>query len=116
MSTSTEHLVEFAATFGKALHDGHFVAAHAMLTPALAGTTSAADLLEEYEVLAEDMGGVTGIGPPAVILEEWPGKGEQDLAMVYIPLEGDMFSEAATVTVAESGSGLCVAGIEWGRP
>ena len=87
-----------------------------MLSTSLAAKLAAANLQAEYAALAEDMGGVTGIGEAMVILEEWPGKSEQDRAMVYVPLEGDEFSEAITVTVAEGTDELCISSIEWGRP
>ncbi|MCH8136043.1 MAG: hypothetical protein IIB77_08710 [Proteobacteria bacterium] len=46
----------------------------------------------------------------------WPRKNADDLAMVYVLLLGDTYSEALTVTVAQPGSELRIAGIEWGRP
>ena len=51
-----------------------------------------------------------------VILEEWPDQAADDRAMVYVPLEGDVFSEALTVTIAASNNGLRISNIEWGRP
>ena len=118
MSTSPDNsdLVDFAAAFGTALHSGDFGAAHAMLSATLADMTAASELSDEYNVLADDMGGVTGVGQPVVMLQDWPGMTEQDRAMVYVPLDGDMFSEAVMVTVSESPNGLCISGLEWGRP
>ncbi|MCH7980843.1 MAG: hypothetical protein IID59_05000 [Proteobacteria bacterium] len=46
----------------------------------------------------------------------WPRKNADDLAMVYVLLLGDTYSEALTVTVAQPGSELRIASIEWGRP
>ncbi|MEM1176237.1 MAG: hypothetical protein AAGA33_05450 [Pseudomonadota bacterium] len=116
MNASHETLIGVAAAFGAALHSGDFSAAYAMLCESFASSTSPAQLAEEYALLAEDMGGVTGIGQPSVILEEWPGMAEQDVALVYVPLEGDIYSEAVTVTIAQSSAGPCLSGLEWGRP
>ncbi len=109
-------VTNIAAAFARAIHAGDADAAHAMLSDDCGRTMSASELADEYNVLAEDMGGVTGIGDATVILEDWPGKADGDCAMVYVPLEGDVFSEAVTVTVAVSGDGFCISGVEWGRP
>lgn len=90
--------------------------AHAMLSPELAAVVSAANIAEEFDLLARDMGGVTNIGEPMVILEDWPSKKSNDLAVVYVPLEGDVYSEAISVTLSELDSELRITNIEWGRP
>jgi hypothetical protein len=77
---------------------------------------AATDLSLEFELLAKDMGGVTGIGEPMVILQEWPDMSANDRAMVYVPLEGDVFSEAITVIISQTDDALCISSIEWGRP
>ena len=105
-----------AADFVRALASGEAGLAHEMLSEALRQATTALNLSEQYALLAEDMGGVTGIGEPMVILEEWPDMSANDRAMVYVPLEGDVFSEAITVTVSAADEGLCISNIEWGRP
>ena len=51
-----------------------------------------------------------------IVLEEWPGKAADDRAMVYVPLEGDAYSEAINVTVAEIDGELRISSVEWGRP
>lgn len=106
----------FAATFVRAIANGEAESAHQMLSEPLRQSTAAANLSELYGLLADDMGGVTGIGQPMVILEEWPDMSADDRAMVYVPLEGDMFSEAVTVTVSGTDDSLCISNIEWGRP
>lgn len=108
--------IEFAATFARAIVDGDSNAAHEMLSADLGLALAATDLLSQFETLAEDMGGVTGVGTPMVILQEWPDMSPSDRAMIYVPLEGDVFSEAVTVTVSASDDVLCISGIEWGRP
>ena len=109
-------VMETAAAFVRAIAAGDSDTAHKMLSDQLATDVAASDLSAEFESLAEDMGGVTGIGQPMVILEEWPDMSEEDRAMVYVPLEGDEFSEAITVTISEYDHALRISSIEWGRP
>ena len=106
----------FAADFVRAIANGEAGSAVEMLSETLRQEIAATNLSEQFDLLAEDMGGVTGIGEPTVILEEWPDMSADDRAMVYVPLEGDVFSEAVTVTVAALDDGLCISNIEWGRP
>lgn len=109
-------VIETAAAFVRAIAAGDTDTAHKMLFHQLAVTVAASDLLAQFESLAADMGGVTGIGEPMMILDEWPEMSEEDRAMVYVPLEGDDFSEAITVTVSEYDHALRISSIEWGRP
>jgi hypothetical protein len=49
-------------------------------------------------------------------LEDWPGKQADDLAVVYVALNGDSFSEAVTLTLAQDGEEAVIRHLEWGRP
>jgi hypothetical protein len=49
-------------------------------------------------------------------LEDWPGKQADDLAVVYVSLNGDGFSEAVTLTLAKYGHEILIRHLEWGRP
>lgn len=109
-------VTKFAETFVRAIANEETDSAHQMLSESLRQVTNAANLAEQYGLLEADMGGVTGIGEPMVILEEWRDMSADDRAMVYVPLEGDTFSEAVTLTVSAVDDGLCVSNIEWGRP
>jgi hypothetical protein len=109
-------VVEIAARFARALFAGDIDSAYGLLSDELRGEVAAMELSSQFASLAEDMGGVTGIGQPMVILEEWPEMSADDRAMVYVPLEGDEFSEAITVKVSEINNALRVSSIEWGRP
>jgi hypothetical protein len=109
-------VVEVASRFASALFAGNEGKAYELLSDELRGGVAAADLLSEFSSLAEDMGGVTGIGQATVILEEWPEMSADDRALVYVPLEGDEFSEAITVKVSEIDNAACISSIEWGRP
>lgn len=50
------------------------------------------------------------------IVETWPGKQPNDLAVVYVALTGENFSEAVTLTLAQYGEGILIRQLEWGRP
>lgn len=109
-------VMEIAARFVHALASGDAGAAHEILSQGFGAKITAAELSSHFEALADDMGGVTGVGQPMVILEEWPDMTAHDRAMVYVPLEGDEFSEAITVAVSQLEDSLCISAIEWGRP
>lgn len=111
-----DSVIDSAAAFVRAIAAGDADAAHKMLSSQLAADVAAPQLSTQFASLAQDMGGVTGIGQAMVILEEWPDMSAEDRAMVYVPLEGDEFSEAITVTVSERDGALCISSIEWGRP
>ncbi len=113
---SMSYSTEFAASFVATIVDGHADQAHEMLSATLSKDMSAADLANEFTALSEDMGGVTGIGEPMEVLDDWPGKAANELALVYVPLLGDVYSEAVSVTVAQTDGALRVSGVEWGRP
>ena len=108
--------VDIAARFARALFAGDIDSARHLLSDELQGEVAATELASQFAFLADDMGGITGVGQATVILEEWPGMSEGDRAMVYVPLEGDDFSEAITVKVSEFDNAVRISGIEWGRP
>ena len=108
-----KNAIEAASAFVRA---GGAEAAHGMLSHQVAADVAAVDFSMQFGALADDMGGVTGIGPAMVILEDWPGMSAEDRAMVYVPLEGDEFSEAVTLTISASDESLRISAIEWGRP
>ncbi len=49
-------------------------------------------------------------------LVDWPGKQPGDLAVVYVALNGESFSEAVTLTMAQYGDDTLIRQLEWGRP
>jgi hypothetical protein len=49
-------------------------------------------------------------------LEDWPGKQADDLAVAYVALNGENFSEAVTLTLAEYDQEILIRHLEWGRP
>jgi hypothetical protein len=48
--------------------------------------------------------------------EDWPGKQPDDLAVGYVALSGESFSEAVTLTLAQDGEDTLIRHLEWGRP
>jgi hypothetical protein len=52
----------------------------------------------------------------AFTLEDWPGKQPADRAVIYVALNGDSFSEAVTLTLAQYGDEVLIRHLEWGRP
>ncbi|MBT8099314.1 MAG: hypothetical protein KJO82_06170 [Gammaproteobacteria bacterium] len=109
-------MMKLASDFAVAIVDRNTDRAHAMLTQGLRGSMQPAELLSELDVLADDMGGVNGIGEPMKILDDWPGKAANELAMIYVPLLGDVYSEAVTLTIANEDDRIRIGAIEWGRP
>ena len=108
--------IEFAARFARAIVGGDSRAAHEMLSDDFRNAVAAKDLSAQFALLAKEMGGVAGIGEPMVILEEWPDMSANDRAMVYVPFEGDVYSEAITVTISAIDDTLYISSVEWGRP
>jgi hypothetical protein len=49
-------------------------------------------------------------------LKNWPGKQPGDLAVVYVALNGESFSEAVSLTLAEYGQEILDRLFAWGRP
>jgi hypothetical protein len=49
-------------------------------------------------------------------VENWPSKQATDLAVVYVALNGESFSEAVVLTLAQYGEGALIRQLEWGRP
>lgn len=50
------------------------------------------------------------------IIEDWPDKQPGDLAVVYVALTGESFSEAVTLTLAQYGEDILIRQLEWERP
>jgi hypothetical protein len=50
------------------------------------------------------------------IVEDWPGKRQGDVAIVYMGLNGDSFAEDVLVTVVNDKGNPLIRHLEWGRP
>ena len=112
MSRLTDKAVSFATAIV-----GHDTAvAYGMLSDDLADQEFIAELADQVKNLTEDMGGVTAIGEAMVLMEDWPERASNDIAVVYVPLQGDTYSEAVTVTLADFNGELRITSVELGRP
>jgi hypothetical protein len=49
-------------------------------------------------------------------LGDWPGKQPNDLAVAYVALNGEDFSEAVTLTLTKYDQEIVIRHMEWGRP
>lgn len=76
--------------------------------------TTAADLREAFEALFEDEELPDGVDVQQV-LTDWPGKGPDDIASIYVSLASEN-AEAVTVLVCREGKRFAIRQIEWGRP
>ena len=47
------------------------------------------------------------------IIEDWPDKQPGGLAVVYVALTGESFSEAVTLTLAQYGEDILIRQLEW---
>jgi hypothetical protein len=73
-------------------------AAVATMTAYASGPLQGAEVIEEFT------------------LEDWPDKQPDDLAVVYVALNGESFSEAVTLTLAQYDEEILIRHLEWGRP
>jgi hypothetical protein len=104
--------------FGRALADGDFAAAHALLTK-LAQESHPPEVLKQAveEMIAIGDGPIEQVNlVKECLLEDWPEKREGDIGYVYVALTGDGFCEAVTVTLTTEGGEVRIRELEWGRP
>jgi hypothetical protein len=109
---------DIARQFGEHVAADEFESAHALLTldaqkrhwpdvmrSAVKRMTAYADgPIRRVEVLDE------------FTLHEWPAKQPDDIAWVYVSLEGDDFNEAVSVVLTQTTDGIRIRQLEWGRP
>jgi hypothetical protein len=114
MGTYTEVAEQFGNLIGKA----DYVAAHALLTKEAQGVHSPDDFKESVEGMTTYASGSIRqvVVMEDFILEDWPDKQDEDIAIVYISLEGDGFNEAVTVTLKHEAGDIRIRYLEWGRP
>jgi hypothetical protein len=107
-----------AEQFGRAIAQGDFAAAHALLTNNVKASHSPKDLKEAVErMISIGDGPITDVNLVSeCILEDWPGKQKDDVGYVYVALDGDGFCEAVTVTLTREADHIRIRKLEWGRP
>ena len=118
MTTSAYgELCRVAQEFGELLAAEDYVSAHRLLTAESQGTYPPENLKRRAE-------SIQGYAPGPIIevevmkdmiLEDWPGKEDRDVARIYVSLDGDGFYEAAYLTIAEEDGKYRVRELEWGR-
>ena len=105
-----------ALAFARALADGDYAGAHAMLSRELKVTRPPKKLKRHFEsMIAYGDGPVTDLFVTH-IMPDWPEKQPKDVAWVYVSISGETFSEAVSVVVAEERGALVIRGLTWGRP
>ncbi len=109
---------EVAQQFGDCIVRNDYTSAWSLLTMQLQSSTSP-EAIENAVITmtAHATGGiVTAQVMDDCVLADWPGKQARDLAVVYVALNGDCFSEAVSLTLAEVGDKILIRNLEWGRP
>ena len=110
-----EEAQKVAFAFGHALLARRYEDARTLLAPSDAAIMTAEDLQRGFETFVplDWEGEIMGAD---VILTEWPDRGEDDVALVYVPIAGLVYSEAVTVVVTRTPNGLRVHNVAFGRP
>ncbi|MBD2653551.1 hypothetical protein H6G45_08610 [Synechocystis sp. FACHB-383] len=112
--------IGLAQRFGDYLAHGDYDAAHGLLCPALQQQYSPSTLQAEVGAMIDYGSGPIhrAIAMAEFLLTEWqyPPMEANDLAWVYVSLEGEDFLEAVSVIVHQQGEKLAIRWLEWGRP
>ena len=105
-----------AVTFAKHLTAGRFEDAHAMLSDHLQQQYRPSDLSQEYTAMISYGDSAPDLVELIMTMDTWPARQTNDLGLAYVAISGDGFSEAVTVTVAQSSVHAHIRELEWGRP
>ncbi|MEB3305528.1 MAG: hypothetical protein VKL58_04860 [Cyanobacteriota bacterium] len=107
-----------AAQFGHWIARRDDQAAWGLLTDEARAAHSPAALRAAVEAMIADAAGP--IRQVQVIeeatVEAWPDQRPGDIAVVYVALSGDRFSEAVTLTLAHDAGQVRIRDLVWGRP
>lgn len=110
--------LNIAKNFGRAIVANDFAAAHALLT-------KDAQQLHTPDGMKHDVANMIAYADEPIqryhvmdefTLKAWPTKQPNDLAWVYIALEGKAFAEAASIVLTTTLEGVRIREITWGRP
>jgi hypothetical protein len=111
-----------AVAFASALVEGNFARAESLLVPELRKQLTQDTLRENLYAMFR---GYAESEPRRIYfdekvqefqMDEWPDKLPGDIGWVYVAIEGDDFSEAVRVIVADVEGKLLIREVEWGRP
>jgi len=110
--------LEIAKRFGDLVAKQDYEGARALLTDEARAAHTPEQLREAVEAMTGDAPGP--IREVSVmeefVVREWPGKQPCDVAVAYVALNGDRFSEAVNVTIVQAGGDWRIRRLEWGRP
>jgi hypothetical protein len=119
MDTSTTAAVKVAQRFTRALVDGHFEVAHALLTDELGALAT----VESLQADTNEMLASWNEGEPKTVdvdqefvLTSWPTRAASDVAHVYVSIVGTQNVEAVTVIVERRNRALRIRDLTFGRP
>jgi hypothetical protein len=105
-----------ALRFAKALAAEEFEQAYGMLTPATRDVMSKQDLIEQYTDMVSYGQGPADLCEVGMVQDDWPTKGKNDLAWVYVCICGPGFSEAVVAVVVDGEHTTGIRIEDWGRP
>jgi hypothetical protein len=108
--------IKVAEKFGTALASGDFTGAHKLLTGQAQKTYSPESLKQEVSDMTSYAPGPIQHVEVMKALKAWPDRKPGDIAWVYVALTGESFSEAVTVILCSTESGVRIREMEWGRP
>ncbi|UAJ72930.1 hypothetical protein IQE94_00760 [Synechocystis sp. PCC 7339] len=112
--------INIAQQFGNYLAQGDYDGSHGLLCPALQQQYSPSTLQADVEGMIDYGSGSihSAIVMAECLLTEWqyPPMEANDLAWVYVSLEGEDFLEAVSVIVHQQEEKLAIRWLEWGRP
>ncbi|QHV01334.1 hypothetical protein [Synechocystis sp. CACIAM 05] len=112
--------IGLAQQFGDYLAQGDYAKAHGLLCFALQRQYSPSTLRADVEAMINYGSGAIqrAIVMADCLLTDWqyPPMEANDLAWVYVSLEGEDFLEAVSVIVQQEGEKLAIRWLEWGRP
>lgn len=118
---SAEHLkmaIVVAEQFGQAIVSSDFEVAHSFLTESAQRIHSAAALKAEVtDMIAYAKEPLQrAVLVKEVTMQEWPDREPDDVAWMYVSLEGVSYSEGVSLVLTSTGKGVGIRELEWGRP
>lgn len=105
-----------AIEFVRELTRREYVAAYGMTSSEFKSESSCEELQKDFEsIVPTDWGSIDPI-EIVTMMDDWPGKRENDINWVYVGIGGEVYSEAVVVVITEENGILRVREAEWGRP
>jgi hypothetical protein len=104
---SQAHVI-LADKFARALAEGRFDDANALVADDQKKVLSAAELKKQYEEMIAYGPGQAKHVEVMQTLDVWPEKKKEDIGWVYVAIAGDNFSEGVTVVIKRGDSGLAI--------